>query len=129
MIEVLDTGYFSTIQDLGRKQYRKYGVPLSGVLDLDASKKANLIVGNNENSALIEMTLTGAKIVFHVNTIIAITGAEMTPKINNISVSNFKLITVNKGDILSFGTLKSGYRTYLAVKGGVKVKNILGSKS
>ncbi|MUU76943.1 5-oxoprolinase subunit C family protein [Winogradskyella endarachnes] len=129
MIKVLKSGFFSTIQDQGRFGYRNFGVPVSGVMDKYASDFANQILGNEKKSAVLEMTMIGAKLQFLVPTIIAITGGDMNPKINGESVDMYKSIMVSSNAVLSLGYAKSGFRTYVAVKGGFLTDMVLGSRS
>ena len=129
MIEVLHPGFFSSIQDLGRYGYRSYGVPTSGALDVIAIKQANMLLQNNDTAAVIEMTLIGAKLKFNCATSICITGANMQPKLNGKPIPNYKIINVEKEDELYFGKVVTGVRCYLAISGGINVKNVLKSKS
>ena len=83
MIKIIDPGLYSSIQDNGRHNYQKYGVPISGCMDLKASCFANALLNNSKNAALIEATQLGPKILFKASTYISITGANMNPFINN----------------------------------------------
>lgn len=125
----LDTGAYTTIQDLGRWGMQAEGFSPSGAMDLFAFKSANLLVGNEIDEACIEMTLMGAKIKFEIDAIIAITGADMEPKIKGQRVSLWKTLKVNEGDILELGKAITGFRTYLSIKGGFDVPIVFGSKS
>lgn len=129
MIKVLKAGFFSTIQDQGRFGQRVFGVPISGVMDSYSSEFANALLGNEKDAAVLEMTMTGAKLQFTKSTSIAITGADMQPKLNDKAVKMFKSVRVNPDDILSFGNLVGGFRTYLSVKGGFLTTIVLGSRS
>lgn len=129
MIKVLSSGFYSTIQDLGRFGYQKYGVPCSGVMDKQSASFANAILGNNQDSSVLEITMSGPKLQFNCNTSICISGADMSPKINGNPIKNNKLIAVSNNDILSFGKLKTGYRVYLAIKGGFITKSVMNSYS
>lgn len=129
MIEVIDPGFYTTIQDFGRIGYRKFGVPYSGVMDRKASALVNSLLGNNIDEAVIEMTMTGAELKFKIATSIAISGADMSAKLNNKSIKLNKRILVNPNDILSFGKLKSGFRCYLGVFGGFNTEIVMNSKS
>ncbi|WP_417860484.1 biotin-dependent carboxyltransferase family protein [Winogradskyella sediminis] len=129
MIKVLKTGFYSTIQDQGRLGYLNYGVPCSGAMDACSSEFANALLGNPKDAAVIEMTMTGADLLFLEATMIAITGANMHPKLNGKPIVMFKSIIVNANDMLTFGKLTNGFRTYLAVKGGVLSEMVLGSRS
>jgi len=129
MLKVLQPGFFSTIQDLGRYGFRDIGVPVSGVMDSYSAQFANALLGNAKGSAIIEMTMLGVKFQFLEPTIIAISGALMNPKLNDEPVSQNKLIHIQPNDVLHFANVKKGFRTYLAVKGGFKAETILGSRS
>lgn len=129
MIKVLQPGLFTTVQDLGRFGYRNYGVPVSGAMDTISANIANALLNNNKHDAVLEATLMGPSLAFKAATSIVITGAEMSPTLNGISIFNYKVYSLKIGDILKFGKLKTGTRAYLAVKGGFQTETILGSKS
>lgn len=129
MIKVLKAGLQTTVQDLGRFGYRKYGVPVSGVMDSISANIANGLLNNESEAAVLEMTILGPALEFQVATSIAITGAEMSATLNNTSILNYKVYAVKKGAILKFGKLRKGVRAYLAVKGGFQTAIVLGSKS
>ncbi|MFN4762540.1 biotin-dependent carboxyltransferase family protein [Gillisia sp. Q332] len=128
-IEVLQPGLFSTIQDLGRYGFLKYGVPLSGNMDSYASKMGNLILNNPVNSAVLEITQMGPKLKFNASAKVVITGADLSPEINKIPVANNTIYFINCRDVLTFGKRKSGCRAYLSISGGFKTSESLGSKS
>lgn len=129
MLKVLQPGFFSTIQDLGRFGFRDIGVPVSGVMDSYSAQFANAVLGNTKDAALIEMSMVGGKFQFLEPTVIAVSGAFMNPKLNDELVSQNKLIHIQPDDVLHFAGVKKGFRTYLAVKGGFKTEKILGSRS
>ena len=129
MIRVLDSGFFTSIQDAGRKRFQQFGVPQSGVMDNYASSMANAIVGNTSECAVLELTMVGPKLMFECATAITVTGANMSPKINGVLISNFVLINVCRGDVLSFAASTIGFRSYLAVSGGFKTEIVMGSRS
>ncbi|GAL72060.1 biotin-dependent carboxyltransferase family protein [Jejuia pallidilutea] len=129
MIKIIKAGFYSSIQDFGRLGHQHYGVPISGVMDKRAARVANTLVGNQENAAVLEITMSGPTLKFNCSSVIAIAGGDLSPKLNGITVKNNKLIAVNKGDVLSFGQLTSGFRSYLAVSGGFLTREVLGSKS
>lgn len=129
MIEVIKSGLFSTIQDLGRFGQRKYGVPCSGAMDLLSMRKANAVLGNDEESAVLEMTLVGPSLRFLNQTEICISGANMNPEINDSWIEQDQVISVNANDVLTFGRLESGTRAYLAVRNGFQTEQVLGSRS
>lgn len=129
MIKILKAGICTTIQDLGRFGYRNQGVPVSGSMDSISAGFANALLNNNANDALIEITLSGPKLLFTDATNIVLTGAEMSPELNDEPIYNYKIYKVVDGDVLSFGELKRGLRCYLAVHGGLDSETVLNSKS
>ncbi|ULC58473.1 biotin-dependent carboxyltransferase family protein [Flaviramulus sp. BrNp1-15] len=129
MIKVLKPGFYSTIQDFGRSGFQEFGVPYSGVMDKKAAALANALLGNNENDAVLEITMMGPTLQFKSQTYIAISGADMSAKINNQAIQLNKIISVKPDDVLSFGKLITGFRSYLAVSGGFKTETVMNSKS
>jgi len=128
-IEVLQPGLFSTIQDPGRKGFLKYGIPMSGVMDIYAAKIANLILRNPPDSAILEITQMGPKLRFSDPVKISICGALLSPKINNLPIENNRVYKIEAGDELSFGKRELGCRAYLAISGGFKTGKVLKSRS
>ncbi|WP_298511977.1 biotin-dependent carboxyltransferase family protein [uncultured Kordia sp.] len=129
MLEILHSGLYTSVQDLGRFHYRNYGVPVSGVMDEFHAKLANIILGNHENAAVLEMTLQGASVKFHANTQIVVCGANLSPKLNGAPLRANLAVNVSIGDQLVFGARKFGVRTYLAVKNGFQTEMVLKSRS
>ena len=117
------------VQDAGRMGYQKYGVPVSGALDKTAMQTANWLVGNPINNPVLEMTIIGPRIEVFGNGQIAITGADISPTINDKFVPLCETIEVKQNDIISFGKLKNGCRSYLAVHGKWQLESWLGSCS
>ncbi|MFZ5869154.1 MAG: biotin-dependent carboxyltransferase family protein [Actinomycetota bacterium] len=128
-LEVLDPGLASSVQDLGRTGYYRYGIPTSGALDAFSALAANLLVGNDEGAAVIESTYTGPRLRFDAPAVVAVTGADMPVQINGTDVEEWTALTVDAGDELSFGFLTAGARIYIAVRGGIDVPEVLGSRS
>lgn len=129
MIEVLKTGFYSSIQDIGRFGFENYGVPYAGALDNYSARLANGIIGNSENAAVIEITMTGPELQFHSDTQICISGANMSPKLNNKLQLLNKIINIEAGDRLSFGKNIYGFRSYLSVAGGFDTPIVMNSRS
>ena len=82
VLEILEPGLITTVQDRGRYGYQRFGVPVSGAMDLFALRVANILVGNDEGSACLEMTALGPKVRFLNDSLISITGADLTPVID-----------------------------------------------
>lgn len=129
MIKVLKTGLLTTIQDKGRFGYQKQGIIASGVMDPIAQRIANLLVGNNEYEAVLEMTLAGPKLEFQSDALIAISGGDLSPSINGKAVKQWRPVYVKEGSVLTFGQAKKGCRAYLAIAGSIDVPIVMGSKS
>ncbi len=129
MLKVIKSGFYTTIQDAGRFGYRTYGIPVSGAMDSYSSQFANAILGNTNDAAVLEMTMTGPKLQFLEPTLIAISGAEMRPKLNDSLIKMNTSIAIEANAVLSFGRMDTGFRGYLAVKGGFMSNKVLGSRS
>jgi len=129
MVRVLHSGFYTSIQDLGRKDYQHLGVPISGAMDLEAAKLANAILDNNEHCAVLEMTMVGPKLEFTCNSTVSVTGANLSPTLNGVRINNYLAINVNKGDVIEFGSLTKGLRSYLAVSSGFQTALVLNSRS
>ena len=129
MIEVLEPGLSTTVQDTGR--YGKYhiGMPPSGAMDQYAHKVANYVVGNDEDAATLEMTYAGPDLEFQEDAVVAATGADMEPKLNDEAVPTWTAVQVEAGDVLSFEFATEGVRSYLSVAGGIDVLKIMDSRS
>lgn len=128
-IKVLSPGMLSTVQDGGRKGYAALGFTASGVMDLRSYHLANALVENFTDEAVIEMTVMGGKFLFLESNYIAITGADMKPKLEGQPIKMYETVFVKRGETLSFSTADSGMRTYLAVCGGIDVPIVMGSRS
>lgn len=128
-LKVIDGGLFTTIQDAGRVGYRKYGVPVSGVMDERAYKLANWLVGNEETAPVLEMTLKGGSYRFNTKAIIALTGAEINPKINGREIPMNSSMQIEAGEILSLEYAEKGCRAYLGIRGKLEIESILSSYS
>ena len=129
MIKVLKAGFYTTIQDKGRIGFAAIGVPVSGVMDTYSADLANHLLNNNLDDAVLEITLGGCKFEFLEKTFICISGGDFTAKINDKLVVLNSRIEMNKNDVLSFGKVNFGFRTYLAVKGGFLTAYKLESRS
>ncbi|SDC77797.1 5-oxoprolinase subunit C family protein [Paraburkholderia lycopersici] len=129
VIEVLKPGLATSVQDTGRQGYYHVGIPPSGSLDQYSSRAANLLVGNAEEAAVLEFTLLGPELLFHSDALIALTGAEMTPKIDGVGHPCSTALRIRAGSKLTFDYVKRGARAYLAIAGGIDVPAVLGSRS
>ncbi|WP_432653142.1 biotin-dependent carboxyltransferase family protein [Salibacterium salarium] len=129
MIKVLKPGFLTTVQDLGRTGYQKDGFIVSGAMDSFSLRVGNILVGNSEKEAGLEITLQGPVLSVEEDTIIAITGGDLSPTIENEVLPMWRPVYVKKGSVIEWGSAKSGCRAYLTVAGGVDVPKVMGSKS
>ncbi|HEV2445191.1 MAG TPA: biotin-dependent carboxyltransferase family protein [Candidatus Sulfopaludibacter sp.] len=123
-IRVLAPGLQTTVQDLGRFGYAHYGVSASGAADPVALRAGNLLVGNAENAAAIEMTLAGAAFEFESDALIALTGSDF-----GAGLPRWTAVEMQAGAVLQLGATRSGARCYLAVRGGIAAPKVMGSAS
>jgi antagonist of KipI len=128
-IEMLDGGFFTTVQDLGRVQYQRFGVAVSGAMDGFALRAANRLVGNDDTAAGLEITLLGPEVQFAQPGLLAVTGANLGACVDGRPIQMWRTIAVRAGSVLSFSGQRDGMRAYLAVDGGIDVPVVLGSRS
>lgn len=129
ILEVLEPGPLTTVQDLGRYGFGRYGVPPSGALDAFALRIANLLAGNPEEEAGLEITLMGLKVLSLADIVVAIGGGDLRPSINEKPVATWRSHILKKNDVLHFKGPNTGCRAYLCVGGGISLRPVLGSKS
>jgi biotin-dependent carboxylase-like uncharacterized protein len=128
-IEVRKPGLATTVQDLGRPGHYDVGIPLSGAMDRFALRCANMLVGNDEGAAALECVFMGPELLFTADALVAVTGAELPPKVDGVAQPTWTSFPVRTGQVLSFDYLRRGARAYLAVAGGIDVPVVLGSRS
>ncbi|MFG1699009.1 biotin-dependent carboxyltransferase family protein [Nonomuraea sp. NPDC049309] len=135
MIEVVAPGPYATVQDLGRPGFAHLGVPCSGAADAPALRLGNRLVGNAERLAGIELTFGGARLRFADAAWVAVTGAPLEvraaggPQAARVRPGMGAPFWVPAGAELRFGLPSAGLRTYVAVRGGIAVEPVLGSRS
>lgn len=127
-MEILSPGGMTTVQDMGRQGWQRFGYQENGACDKWSYRLADILAGNS-GAAALEMTFTGAQIRFTSREVIALTGADMKPQINNRDVGMYRPLAVEAGDVLSLHMARCGLRCYLAVHGGIDVPEVLGSRS
>ena len=128
-IRVSAPGLATSVQDLGRPGYYHLGIPISGGMDQYALRVANLLVGNDEGSAVLEAVFMGPELEFTEDAFVAVTGAELPPRVDGELRESWTAFQVEAGQTLSFDYLQSGARAYVAVAGGIDVPVVLGSRS
>ncbi|MGK5557744.1 biotin-dependent carboxyltransferase family protein [Actinomadura kijaniata] len=128
-LEVIATGPLATVQDLGRAGNAALGVGAAGAADPAALRLANRAVGNPEDAAAVEVTLGGFAARCHGGTFAVVTGAPAPLTVDGRAVAPYSVFPVPDGAEVRMGPPPSGLRSYLAVRGGVAVPPVLGSRS
>lgn len=128
-VHVKKAGLQSLVQDGGRVGYQAFGVPLSGPMDRFSAKLANLLVQNDAEGPVLEITLMGPVLEFDKDCQIAITGANLSPQLNGHSVVMYQTLSVEKNSTLTFGRPMSGCRSYIGIKGSWLKAELLKSRS
>ncbi len=128
LFRVVKPGFFTTVQDLGRFGFLKFGVPMSGAMDEFSLRVANMLVRNNQVEACLEMTMLGPELEAVNDTRIAVAG-DIAFQINGHEAQAWQALAVKNGDTILFGKVRTGCRAYLAVRGGINVPTVLGSRS
>lgn len=128
-LEVLRAGARTTVQDRGRPGHAALGVGTSGAADVVAHDGANRLVGNVPTAATLEVTLGGLRARVHGAATIAVTGATMPLTVNGEPRPRYSTLHLRDGDEIVLGIATTGLRAYLAVRGGIDVPPVLGSRA
>lgn len=128
-IKILDGGMQTTVQDLGRKGFEKYGIGESGAMDKESFILANALAGNTKNAACLETTLKGPELSFTTDCVFAITGAGLNAELDGAAVPMNRAVKAKAGSVLKCGFAGGGLRSYIAFRGGVVVPLVFGSSS
>ncbi|HNV26144.1 MAG TPA: KipI antagonist, partial [Nitrospira sp.] len=129
IIHVLHPGLFTTVQDLGRSGYQRFGVSMSGAMDPWALTVGNRLLGNPDGAAGLEITVQGPELLFEQALTIAITGADLSPTSNGLPIPMWTVVAMQAGSRLQFGMRRQGTRAYLTAAGGITGPMTLGSLS
>lgn len=128
-IRVEQPGMLTTVQDLGRRGHQQEGVPVGGAMDHLAHRVANVLVGNDDGAATLEITLLGPGLTFSSDTLIAIGGADLGAHAGDVELPPWRAAWLPAATRLEFSASRTGCRAYLAVAGGIDVPVVLGSRS
>jgi allophanate hydrolase len=128
VIEIIDTGPLNTVQDLGRPGYRDIGVTASGAMDPLALKAGNLLVGNDEGAAAIEVQTFPFRLRFCEPTVFAVTGGS-SATLDAIPMPPWWMQMAGPGQVLELLPSPALARAYIAFRGGVDVPPVMGSRS
>ncbi len=129
MICVLDPGFFTTVQDLGRPGFGHLGVPIAGAADAFSLRLANRLVGNPDGAAALEMTAQGATLRFDAPAWVALVGGGLDASLDGHPLPMHQTVPIPAGGQLRTGRIQGGFRSYLAAAGGFKLPQVLGSAS
>lgn len=129
MIEIEQSAALNTVQDSGRTAWRHLGVSVSGVMDPMALRAGNILLGNDENAAAIEVQMFPFRVRFHADTSIAITGADCRAQLDGVELPAWWGCSVKRGQVLELRYPRSGARGYLCIAGGIDVPSVMGSRS
>ncbi|MGD2125198.1 MAG: biotin-dependent carboxyltransferase family protein [Desulfobacteraceae bacterium] len=129
IFEVIQPGAYTTVQDRGRFGYQQFGVPVCGPVDPFAFRVANALVGDFKDQAVLEATVLGPTLKVLREGVIAVTGGDLSPFINDIPLPMWESVAVQPEDIIQFKGLKTGCRAYIAVAGGIDVPVVMGSRA
>ena len=134
VLEVVDGGFLTTVQDLGRIGYRRLGVTPSGPMDAAAHRAANALVGNPVDAATLECTMMGPELRFLAGTAFAVTGADLGATLERSDLGSWDVprgrrVLARTGNVLTFRGRRTGCRAYIAFAGGVEARIVLGSRS
>jgi antagonist of KipI len=127
-IRVVRSGLLTTVQDAGRYGHQRHGVIAGGAVDPFAPRVANLLVGNGESEAILEIILLGPELRFEQNSWIAFGGGGFRPQVRGRAVRDWRPVWVRAGESLAFGAAVEGCRAYLAVAGGFDLPAVMGSR-
>lgn len=127
--DVLEPGLATTVQDRGRPGYYNVGIPQGGAMDMLSAEIANALVGNTPDEAILECTYLGPKLRAADDAVVAVGGAPVEVMVNGDIREQWTRLELTAGDELSFGRMKGGTRYYIAVRGGIDVPVVLGSRS
>jgi len=128
-IVVRNPGLLTTVQDLGRVGLAHLGVPTAGAVDRRAFGLANRLVGNRRDAAALEITLAGPELELEAGGWVALTGGRVAAEVGERAVPMDVAVRVEPGEVLRVGSVSTGLRAYLAVRGGIGVAEVLGSRS
>ncbi len=128
-IEFIQPGLFTSLQDQGRISGRHWGIPEGGVMDRISAQRANLKLNNSPDLPVLEITGLGPTLLCHAEGQFALAGAQIIVFKNKKKIEDPQFINFKAGDLLKFGHIKKGFRTYVSIKNGFQIKELFGSVS
>lgn len=128
-LRVVTPGLQTTVQDLGRLGHQRDAVPVGGAMDRQALRVANILVGNPDGAAALEVSLIGPALLFEREQLVALAGGDIEATIDHEPVPIWHPIWVRRGATLRFGRVRTGCRAYIGIAGGIDVPAVFGSRS
>jgi antagonist of KipI len=128
-IRVIRPGLFTTVQDSGRWGWQRYGVAVGGPMDRRSHRIANLLVGNTDLDAALEIAVQGPRLHFERESVVAVCGGQMSVTVDKHPIPMWRPVYLPTNSVVDCGTIDLGCRAYLAVAGGFDVPVVLGSRS
>lgn len=128
-IVVENPGVLTTIQDGGRYGYEQFGVSPAGPMDQESFQTANILVGNTRDESALEATMLGPTLRFTQDNVIAVTGGDMMPLLDDKPCPIWQAVAVKAGSVLKLRAARTGCRTYVAFAGGLDVPQVMGSRA
>ena len=128
-VRIARPGLLTTVQDLGRRGWQRHGIVVGGAMDTAALRIANLLVGNPQRAAALEVTLLGPTLEFRDDHLFALAGGDLGAQLNGEPIPSWRPCAAATGSVLSFAGLRTGCRAYVAFAGGIDVPEVLGSCS
>lgn len=129
MLDVVAPGVQTLVQDRGRAGYMAIGLPPSGPMDYLSHHAANALVGNDPAAATLESVFVGPTLHFRYDSVVAVTGADVDLRIDDVSMPAWTTLPVRAGQVLTVGPARAGARNYVAVRGGIGTPKVMGSRS
>jgi biotin-dependent carboxylase-like uncharacterized protein len=129
MLDVVEPGLQTLVQDLGRNGYFAIGLPPSGPMDAFSHHAANALVGNDPAAATLESVFVGPTLHVRHDTVVAVTGADVDLRIDGVRMPTWTTLPIRGGQVLTVGPAMTGARNYVAVRGGIGTPLVMGSRS
>ncbi len=129
MLNVLDGGLQTTVQDAGRFAWYHIGMPPAGAMDQFSFRVGNILVGNRDDTAALEITFAGPVMETTEDAVVAVTGADLSVTLNDTPVPQWVAHRVRAGDRIACGQAERGVRAYFCISGGITIPSLLGSRS
>jgi biotin-dependent carboxylase-like uncharacterized protein len=129
MLRILDGGLQTTVQDAGRFSWYHIGMPPAGAMDQFSFRVGNMLVGNGDDAAALEITFAGPTMETTEEAIFAVTGAELAVTVNGTRVPQWVTHRLRPGDRIECGETERGVRAYFCISGGITIPPLLGSRS